>query len=91
MMVAELHEPQVVAELDKNQEAYERAREQLEAEHWGRTALLHDGNVVAIYNDDGDAYEIGCEKYGLGRFSLHLVGERPVDLGFHAISLGPRD
>ena len=108
----ELHPPEVIAELKKNQEAYNNAKEQMEAEHWGRTVLLHDGTVVAIYNDEGDAttlafpsppsgiagrgrphmyYDIGCEKFGLGHFSLHRVGERPVDLGFHAMSLRPRD
>ena len=84
-----LHPPEVIAELKKNQEAYDEIKEQMEAEHWDRTVLLHDGSVVAIYNDEGDAYDIGCEKFGLGRFSLHRVGERPVDLGFHAISLRP--
>ena len=92
MLAAEkLHPPEVIAELKKNQEAYNNAKEQMEAEHWGRTVLIHDGTVVAIYNDEGDAYDIGCEKFGLGHFSLHRIGERPVDLGFHAISLRPRD
>lgn len=85
-----LHPPEVIAELKKNQETYDDIKEKMESEHWGRTVLLHDGAVVAIYNDDGDAYDIGCEKFGLGRFSLHRVGERPVDLGFHAMSLTPR-
>ena len=87
----ELHPPAVIAELKKNMEAYNNAKEQMEAEHWGRTVLLHDGAVIAIYNDEGDAYEIGCEKFGLGNFSLHRVRERAVDLGFHAMSLGHRD
>ena len=86
-----LHPPEVIAELRKNQEAYDEVKERMEAEHWGRTVLLNDGAVVAIYNDEGDAYDIGCEKFGLGRFSLHRVGERPVDLGFHAMSLRPGD
>ncbi len=86
-----MHPPEVIAELEKNQEAYDAVKDQMEAEHWGRTVLLHDGNVVAIYNDEGDAYDIGCEKFGLGRFSLHYVGRQPVDLGFHALSLSPRD
>lgn len=82
-----MHPPEVIAELEKNQEAYESIKGGMEAEHWGRTVLFHDGNVVAIYNDEGDAYDIGCEKFGEGRFSLHLVGERPANLGFHSIFL----
>ena len=82
-----MHPPEVIAELKKNQEAYESIKGEMEAEHWGRTVLLHDGKVVSIYNDEGDAYDIGCEKFGPGRFSIHLVGERPADLGFHSVFL----
>ena len=86
-----MHPPEVLAELEKNKEAYEEVRNQMEAEHWGRTVLLHDGAVVAIYNDEGDAYAIGHEKFGLGRFSLHQVGRQPIDLGFHALFLQSGD
>lgn len=86
-----MHPPEVLAELEKNEEAYEEVRNQMEAEHWGRTVLLHDGAVVAIYNDEGDAYAIGREKFGLGRFSLHQVGRQPIDLGFHALFLQSGD
>ena len=82
-----MHPPEVIAELKKNEEAYNLVKEQMETEHWGRTVLLHDGAVVAIYNDKGDAYDIGREKFGLGCFSLHSVGSRPIDLGFHALPL----
>ena len=85
-----MHPPEVIAELKKNQEAYDAVKDQMEAEHWGRTVLLHDGAIVAVYNDEGDAYDIGSEKFGLGHFSLHRVGRRPVDLGFHSMALGPR-
>ena len=90
-MTVELHEPHVVAEINKNQKAFDKVKEKMEGEHWGKTVLMHDGAVAAIYNDHGDAYTIGCEKFGLGKFSLHLVGRQPVDLGFHAISLIPRE
>ena len=78
---AVMHPPKVIAELNKNRAAFDLVKGQMEAEHWGKTVLLHDGNVVAIYNDEGDAYDIGCEKFGEGRFSIHLAGERPVKPG----------
>ena len=59
-----------------------RHREELEREHPGRVALMHDGEVEAIYNDEQDAYQIGVEKHGLGNFSLQVIGEEPVSLGF---------
>ena len=83
-----MHSPEVIAEMEKNQEAYDAVKNEMEAGHWGRTVLLHNGNVVAIYNDEGDAYDIACEKFGPGRFSLYVVGKRPIDLGYHSLFLG---
>ena len=83
MATTEIHEPRVIDELNRNKEAYEKVREEMEATNWGRTVLLHDGAVISVYNDEGDAYAIGCEKYGAGNFSIHLVGQQPIDLGIH--------
>ena len=69
----------------KNIKAYEAIRHQLEVNHMGRTALLHEGNLDNIYDTNRDAYSIGCEKYGLGHFTLMTIGERPIDLGIHTL------
>ena len=88
---ANLHEADVVAQISKNKEAFTAVRQNMESKHWGKVVLMHDGAVVAIYNDDGDAYAIGCEKFGLGHFSIHRVGQQPVDFGIHSIMLQPRE
>ncbi len=59
----------------------EKYRQAMEREHFGRVALMHQGEVVGVYNDMGDAYSIGCEKYGLGNFSMKRIGQRPARLG----------
>ena len=82
-----LHPPEVIAEMAKNAEAYRAVKAKLEKEHWGKTALLHDGKVDATYNNMEDAYSIGCEKYGEGHFSLYLIGEQPVELGLQAYAI----
>ena len=79
----------VTKQLDRNQTAYEAVRDQMEAAHRGRIALMHDGQVIEVYNDSEDAYKVGCEKYGLGRFSLVHVGEQPIDLGFFTMFVKP--
>ncbi len=78
---------QISDKLKKNWDAFNAAKEELEAEHLGKTALLHDGKVVAIYNDSGDAYTIGREKYGLGNFSTQTIGEKPIHLGIFTLCL----
>ena len=74
-------------QLEMNLVAYSAVKDTLEASELGRSALLHDGEVVAIYNDSGDAYQIGCEKYGLGNFTLQRIGQKPIDLGIHTLGL----
>ena len=75
--------------IKENYAAYEAAREKLEAEHWGRTALLHRGELAGIYNDCGDAYQVGCDNYGLGDFTIQVIGSRPISLGFQTLFVPP--
>lgn len=71
-----------------NHEAYKTLyQKELERTHRGRVALLHDKQLVSIWNDMGDAYQVGCEKYGLGNFSLQKIGARSVDLGILTAAL----
>ena len=86
-MATELHDPDVIAEMNKNWEVFKKIEKSMEKEHRGKTLLMRDGEVVDIFNHIGDAYKIGCEKFGLGRFSLQVVGQRSVDLGSHTMSL----
>ena len=65
-------------------ETYKR---ELEEQHWGRIVLMHDGEIVGIYDDRGDAYSVGCEKYDLGNFSLQQIGEQPAQLGILTAAL----
>ncbi len=76
-------------QLDRNQAAYEAIRAKMEEKHIGRVVMMHDGEVVEVYNDGGDAYKIGREKYGLGNFSLVTVGEQPINLGFFTMFVEP--
>ena len=63
---------------EANYEAYlANHKERLEYERPGAIALMHDEDVVEVYNDEDDAYTIGRDTYGLGRFSLVRIGELP--------------
>ena len=65
----------------------EKYRQQMEQDNLGRIALMHDGEIVEVYNDMGDAYLIGCEKFGLGNFLMKRIGQRPAQLGIHSITV----
>lgn len=74
-------------QLEKNRKAYDAMKGELESKHFGRVAFLHDGELIEIYNDSGDAYAIGCEKFGLGNFSIEKIGEPPISLGIFTMCL----
>ncbi len=71
----------------ENYQAYQEVQQDLETSHWGKTVVIHEGKVDGIYNDRGDAYAIGCDKFGLGHFYLHTIGNRPVSLGIHGLAI----
>jgi len=49
--------------------------------------LMHNGEVVGIYDTSSDAYAVGCEKFGLGKFTTELVGQKPMHLGIFTLCL----
>ena len=46
-----------------------------------RIALFSDGKLCDIFNDFGDGYMVGMERFGEGRFSVKRIGEPAVQLG----------
>ena len=75
--------------LKRNLAACEAVRARLEAEHPVRTALLHQGEAVDIYDDSGDAYTVGCDRCGLGHFAIQVIGQAPISLGFRTLFAPP--
>lgn len=66
----------------ENHDIYmEKYKEEAERHHRGKTALMHDGEIIDYYNDESDAVTTGKQYYGLGNFSIVRVGEKPVRLG----------
>ena len=57
-------------QLKVNRDAYAAIQEEMEKEHMGRLLLMHDGEVVEIFDDGGEAYAIACERFGPWQF-LH--------------------
>ena len=79
----------IAKQVQKNRDAYKAIQSRMETEHLGKSVLMHNGEVSGIYDTSSDAYAIGCEKFGLGRFTTELVGQRPVHLGIHSLGLSP--
>ena len=71
-------------QLEQNLLKFEELSESIGAENAGRTALLHDGELVEIYDESNSAYFVGVEKFGLGKFSIETFGRKPKSMGFLA-------
>lgn len=52
-------------------------KDRLENERPGAVALMHNEEIVDVYDDEDAAYKHGCDAYGLGSFSLVRIGEKP--------------
>ena len=70
-----------------NYEAYvAEYQEDLERDHAGKVALLHDGKLVQVHDSYDDAYWHGVDEWGLGNFSIQEIGEPPAELGVLALA-----
>ena len=75
-------------QVQKNYEAYiNEYQAEMEQTHLGKTLLMHDEEIIDMFEDPGMAYLRGYEEFGLGQFTLITVGEKPVQLGVMSIAL----
>ena len=69
-----------MATLDEEIAAYDGLRPELEANHMGKWVLVHDRQLVAIY----DSFEITAEDavrlFGRGPYLIRQVGAPPIVL-----------
>ena len=71
-----------------NLEAYESGpRERLEQSDNGRTALMHDGLVVGLFDDSDEACDTGRQRYGPNNYSIVEIGAKPASLGWRSLVL----
>lgn len=69
-----------MAELDTELNAYEAMRERLEAEHTGKWVLVHDRDLVGLYDTFEAAAEDAVKRFGSGPYLIRQVGAHPVVL-----------
>jgi len=69
-----------MAELDIEISAYDSMREQLEAEHMGKWVLLHDRQLVGVYDSFDKAAEDAVKRFGGGPYLIRQVGAQAITL-----------
>lgn len=69
------------SQAELNHRAYNKRHRHLEETDRGRFALMHDGDIVKIYDDAEDAYLSGVEQFGIEGFAVKEIGAAPFSLG----------
>jgi len=63
---------------------YEKHREKLEKDHFGKYALVHDDQLIGVFDSFQEAAEEGLRLFGQGPFLVRQIGgpdpELPVAL-----------
>jgi len=62
-----------VAELSREQETYERHREQLLGDALGKFVLIHGEEIIATYDTERDAINEGYRRFGNVPFFVKRV------------------
>ena len=71
-----------------NRIAYQaRYQHELEATDSGRIALMHDEELIGVFDDGVTACENGLERFGSGNYSIVRIGAEPLSLGIFAFAL----
>lgn len=66
--------------IDKDIKEYNKMREDLEIRHMGKWVLIHDCNLIKVYDSFESAAEDAVAKFGKGPFLIRQVGAPPITL-----------
>ena len=69
-----------MADLDTELEAYERMRPDLEVKHTGKWVLLHNGQLIKVFDDFEATAEEAVRRFGRGPYLIRQVAAPPVTL-----------
>lgn len=66
-----------MSSLKQEIEAYEAMRSDLEAEHLGEWALVHDRTLVEVFKDFQIAAQEAVSRFGRGPYLIRQIGAPP--------------
>ena len=69
-----------MATIEKEIIAYDLMREDLEANHLGEWVLVHDQELIGLFNTFQKAAAAARRRFGRGPYLIRKIGEGPVRL-----------
>ena len=67
-------------QLSKEMAAYDRMRDELERDYFGKWVIVRDEELVGTYDHSGDAADDAIRQFGRGPCLIKQVGEPPLTL-----------
>ena len=77
----------IEAEIERNYAAFLDMLGELKRDHEGRYALLRAQRLEGVFDTPGEAARTGFTRFGDHHYSIQLITEEPVDLGFYSHAL----
>ena len=77
----------IEVEIERNYAAFKDMLADLLPDRAGQYALLQGQRLAGVYDTAGDAERAGYDKFGDQPYSIQLVTEKPIDLGFYSYAL----
>ncbi|WFL78656.1 hypothetical protein P7228_06220 [Altererythrobacter arenosus] len=74
----------IEVEIERNFSVFKDMLEELLERAAGKYALLHNQSLEGLYPTAAAAGRAGFDKFGARPFSIQLVSDEPVDLGFYS-------
>ena len=62
--------------------AYELIKAKLERDSMGKIALMHNDDLVGVYDDMDSAIDDGYRRFGLAQFMVREIGDPVYEIGF---------
>lgn len=72
----------IEVEIQRNYAAFLDMLENLLPAHLGKYVLLHNQELAGVFETPGAAARDGFAKFGDAAYSIQIVTDEPVDLGF---------
>jgi hypothetical protein len=77
----------IEVEIERNYAAFLDIREELMRENEGRYALLRHRKLEGVFDSAGEAARTGYSRFADTDYSIQLITDEPVDLGFYSHAL----
>ena len=71
----------------ENYDYFLEHKDEIPQEHFHQFVLMHNKDFVGYYNTEDEAFTRGCEEYGMGKFSIQEVNDKPINLGILSCKL----